>query len=180
MVNMDDVNEISKRRAEGLFGSSELSNFEVGTTAGLREIHRYLFGGLYPFAGEIRTQDASKMGFVFVGSADLPGVLAKIDEMPEGSFGEIIAKYVAMNRAHPFLDGNGQSMRIWLDLILKSRLGKCVEWARVDKMAYMSAMMWSGSGSVGVEALLERALTEKIYNHEVFLEGIAQSYRFEE
>src|SRR3989344_6531950 len=136
---MSNVDEVSKGRALQLFGSQELEGFEIGTTQGLQQIHVYLFGDLYDFAGQIRGKDISKGGFRFTTQLYLKESLAKIDELPATTFEEIVKKYVEMNVAHPFMEGNGRSMRIWLDLILKNSLKMCVDWARIDKMDYLNA-----------------------------------------
>lgn len=177
---MDNRDELSKKRALELFNNPKLLSFEVGTTKGLQQIHEYLFSGLYGFAGQIRTKNISKDNFRFASSLYLPDILTKIDEMPENSFEEIIAKYAEMNIAHPFLEGNGRSTRIWLDLILKKRLGKCIDWQKVDKSDYLSAMIRSHVNDLEIRELLRVALTDKIDDREVFMKGIEQSYYYEE
>jgi cell filamentation protein len=177
---MQNIDEISKERALALFGSKELDNFEIGTTKGLQQIHEYLFDGLYDFAGQIRTQNISKDNFRFANSIFLKDTLKTIEEMPENTFEEIIDKYAEMNIAHPFLEGNGRSTRIWLDLLLKENLGKCVDWARVDKNKYFEAIVRSHVNTLEVHELLRQALTDKINDREVFMKGIEQSYYYEE
>jgi len=177
---MKNVDEISKERAIKLFDSPEIKGFEVGTTKGLRQIHEYLFGDLYDFAGKIRTKDISKGGFRFASCLYLHDILAKIGEMPESTFEEIVAKYVEMNIAHPFMEGNGRSMRIWLDLILKKKLKKCVDWSGIDKADYLNAMQRSPVNDTEIRELLRTALTDKIDDREVFMKGIEQSYYYEE
>ncbi|MEK7113582.1 MAG: Fic family protein [Patescibacteria group bacterium] len=177
---MKNVDEISKERALKLFGSSEIEVFEVGTTRGLQQIHVYLFDGLYDFAGEIRKKDLSKGGFRFASHLYLTESLAKVEKMPEDTFEEIVAKYVEMNIVHPFMEGNGRSMRIWLDLILKKNLKKCVDWAKVDKMDYLNAMGRSPINDLEIRELLRGALTDKTDDREVFMKGIEQSYYYEE
>lgn len=177
---MQDIDGTSKERALKLFGSPELAGFEVGTMRGLQQIHEYLFGDLYSFAGKIRDKDISKGGFRFASYLYLPESLAKIEHMPESTFEEIIAKYVEMNIAHPFMEGNGRSMRIWLDLIFKKNLGQCVDWSRVDKAAYLSAMERSPVNNLEIRELLRGALTDQIDDREVFMKGIEQSYYYEE
>ena len=177
MVNIDDV---SKDRAKKLFESEEITSFEVGTFQGLKQIHKHLFGGLYDFAGEIRTKNISKGDFRFANVVYLQEVLSKIELMPEENFEQIIEKYAEMNVAHPFMEGNGRSMRIWLDLILKKRLGKCVDWQRIDKSEYLSAIIRSHVNSLELQELLRKALTEKVDDREVFMKGIEQSYYYEE
>lgn len=177
---MKKGDEISKKRAKNLFGSKEIASFEIGTTLGLVQIHKYLFSGLYDFAGEIRTKNISKGDFRFANVLYLEEVLVKIEKMPETSFEQIIEKYAEMNIAHPFMEGNGRSMRIWLDLILKKHLGKCIDWQKVDKNDYFSAMIRSHVNNLELQDLLRKALTEKINDREVFMKGIEQSYYYEE
>ncbi|MBL8160237.1 Fic family protein [Candidatus Saccharibacteria bacterium] len=177
---MQTIDEQSKKRAKALFGSPELSSFEIGTTKGLQQIHQYLFGDLYDFAGEIRTKNISKDGFRFANSLYLKDALRRIEEMPETTFEEIIEKYAEMNIAHPFMEGNGRSARIWLDLILKKRLGTCINWASIDKNDYFEAMIRSHVNSLELRELLRMALTDKIDDREVFMKGIDQSYYYEE
>lgn len=177
---MHNIDEISKQRAIKLFDSPELASFEVGTTKGLQQIHDYLFGGLYDFAGKIRDKNISKDNFRFANSLYLKEVLEKIEAMPESTFEEIIAKYAEMNIAHPFMEGNGRSARIWLDLILKKRLGNCIDWQHIDKNDYLSAMIRSHVNDLEVRELLRGALTDKINDRVVFMKGIEQSYYYEE
>ena len=177
---MQNIEEISKQRAIELFGSPDLSSFEVGTTKGLRQIHKYLFGGLYDFAGIIRKLNISKDGFRFTNSLYLEDALHRIETMPETTFEEIIEKYAEMNIAHPFMEGNGRSTRIWLDLILKKRLGKCIDWAAINKSDYLEAMIRSHVKVTELRELLRAALTDKIDDREVFMKGIEQSYYYEE
>lgn len=177
---MKDVDEKSKIRALKLFNSTELASFEVGTIKGLQQIHKYLFEDLYDFAGQIRTKNISKDNFRFANCLFLEKILGEIDKMPENTFEEIIEKYAEMNIAHPFMEGNGRSTRIWLDLILKKRLGKCINWAKIEKSDYLSAMIRSHVNSLELRELLRQALTEEIDNREVFMKGIEQSYYYEE
>ena len=177
---MKNVDEISKERAKKLFGSREIKDFEVGTTKGLQYVHAYLFEGLYDFAGQIRGKDISKGGFRFASHLYLRESLKKIDEMPESAFEQIVAKYVEMNIAHPFMEGNGRSMRIWLDLILKKNLGRCVDWAKIDKANYLNAMQRSPVNNLELRELLRAALTDEINDREVYMKGIDQSYYYEE
>lgn len=170
----------SKSKAYALFDSSLLGTIEVGTVKGLRQIHAYLFGGLYGFAGKIRTLDISKGGFQFAMVRFLPESLDAIEKMPEGSFGEIAGKYVEMNIAHPFMEGNGRSSRIWLDLMLKKNLRLCVDWSQIDKKSYLAAMEKSVSDSEPLKILLQSALTDKINDREVFMKGIDYSYYYEQ
>lgn len=177
---MQSIDEISKERAIKLFDSGDLSSFEVGTTKGLQQIHEYLFGGLYDFAGKIRKQNISKDGFRFANSLYLEEALGRIEQMPERTFDEIIEKYAEMNIAHPFMEGNGRSTRIWLDLILKKNLGKCINWDKVHKNDYLEAMIRSHVKATELRELLRGALTNKIDDREVFMKGIEQSYYYEE
>lgn len=170
----------SKEKAYSLFGSSLLDSIEVGTVSGLQQIHAYLFGGLYDFAGQIRQVNISKGGFTFAPTAFLHQTLANIELMPEGNFAEIVDKYVEMNVAHPFREGNGRTTRIWLDLILKKRLGMCVDWSRIDKYAYLSAMERSVVSTAAIKDLLRNALTDKVDDREIFMKGIDYSYYYEE
>jgi cell filamentation protein len=177
---MQDIDGISKKRAKELFDSVDLSSFEVGTTKGLQQVHQYLFKDLYGFAGEIRKLNISKDGFRFAHSLYLEDVLQRIEEMPETTFEEIIEKYAEMNIAHPFMEGNGRSTRIWLDLIIKKRLGMCIDWASINKNEYFEAMIRSHVKSTELRELLRTALTDKIDDREVFMKGIDQSYYYEE
>lgn len=177
---MQNIDEVSKQRAKELFGSSDLSSFEVGTTKGLQQIHLYLFKDLYDFAGNIRTLNISKDGFRFANTLYLKDALRRIEEMSEATFEVIIEKYAEMNIAHPFMEGNGRSTRIWLDLILKKRLGQCVDWASINKNDYFEAMIRSHVKSLELQELIRTALTDKIDDREVFMKGIDQSYYYEE
>ena len=170
----------SKTKAYALFESSFIDNIEVGTTKGLQQIHAYLFGGLYDFAGQIRQKNISKGGFQFAVSHFLGKTLKQIEEMPETTFDNIIDKYVEMNIAHPFMEGNGRSTRIWLDLILKKRLEKCVDWSKISKRDYMGAMKQSPINSNALKNLLKKALTDRINDRETFMKGIDYSYYYEE
>lgn len=170
----------SKAKAYALFESSLLDSIEVGTVKGLQQIHAYLFGGLYDFAGQIRQVNISKGGFTFAPAAFLHQTLENIERMPEGTFDEIADKYVEMNVAHPFREGNGRTTRIWLDLILKKRLRQCVDWSRIDKYAYLSAMEQSVADSTEIKSLLKDSLTNKVDDREMFMKGIDYSYYYEE
>jgi cell filamentation protein len=176
----ESIDGKSKTKAYALFESSFINSIEVGTTKGLQQIHAYLFGGLYDFAGQIRQKNISKKGFQFAVSRFLGDTLKQIEEMPETTFNEIIDKYVEMNIAHPFMEGNGRSTRIWLDLILKKRLKKCVDWSKISKRDYMNAMMLSPTKSSVLKTLLKNALTTKINDREMFMKGIDYSYYYEE
>lgn len=170
----------SKKKAYTLFESNLINEFEVGTAKGLQQILAYLFGGLYDFAGQIRQKNISKGGFQFAVSRFLGDTLKQIEEMPEMTFDEIVNKYVEMNIAHPFMEGNGRSTRIWLDLILKKRMKKCVDWSKISKRDYMNAMMLSPTKSNVLKTLLKNALTTKINDREMFMKGIDYSYYYEE
>ena len=174
------LDERSKQKAYELFDSGYINKIEIGTTKGLLQIHKFLFEGLVDYAGKVRQKNMSKGGFRFASAMYLDDILKKIENMPEGSYEEIIEKYVEMNIAHPFLDGNGRSMRIWLDLILKKNLKICVDWVRVDKFDYLSAMERSPVNSLEIRELLRGALTDKINDREVYMRGINQSYYYEE
>jgi cell filamentation protein len=170
----------SKKKAYTLFESNLIDNIEVGTAKGLQQIHAYLFGGLYDFAGQIRQKNISKGGFQFAVSHFLGATLRQIEQMPENTFDEISDKYVEMNIAHPFMEGNGRSARIWLDLILKKRLKKCVDWSKIGKNDYLKAMVRSSVNSTAIKKLLENALTDEINSREMFMKGIDYSYYYEE
>lgn len=170
----------SKKKAYTLFESNLLETIEVGTTKGLQQIHAYLFGGLYDFAGQIRQKNISKGGFQFAVSQFLRQTLKQVETLPETTFDEIVDKYVEMNIAHPFMEGNGRSTRIWLDLILKKRLRRCVDWSRISKQDYMNAMILSPTKSEELKRLLKNALTTKINDREMYMKGIDYSYYYEE
>jgi cell filamentation protein len=176
----ESIDGKSKAKAYALFESSFINNIEVGTTQGLQQIHAYLFGGLYDFAGQIRQKDISKGSFQFAVSRFLGATLKQIEVMPETTFDEIVNKYVEMNIAHPFMEGNGRSTRIWLDLILKKRLKKCVDWSKISKRDYMNAMMLSPTNNSVLKTLLEKALTTEVNSREMFMKGIDYSYYYEE
>ena len=176
----ESIDGKSKTKAYALFESSFVNSIEVGTTNGLKQIHAYLFGGLYDFAGQIRQKNISKGGFQFAVSHFLGDTLKQIEAMPETTFDEIASKYVEMNLAHPFMEGNGRSMRIWLDLILKKRLKKCVDWSKIGKTDYMNAMVKSAVNSSSLKELLKKALTSQIDSREMYMKGIDYSYYYEE
>jgi cell filamentation protein len=176
----ESVDGKSKTKAYALFDSSFIHSIEVGTTKGLQQIHGYLFGGLYDFAGQIREKNISKGGFQFVYAQHLRTTLELIDAMPQTSFDEIILKYAAMNKAHPFMEGNGRSTRIWLDLMLKKVIKQCVDWSKIAKEDYMNAMIISTVDYSIIAELIKRALTDKIKDREIFMKGIDYSYYYEE
>ena len=169
----------SKKKAYDLFESGLLAALEPGTVECLQQIHAYLFGGLYDFAGKIREKNISKGGFLFANAIYFSTILPSIERMPENTFEEIIDKYIEMNIAHPFLEGNGRSTRIWLDLMLKRTLKKCVDWSRIAKKQYLDAMKQSPSDSAPIKTLLISALTDEINNREMFMKGIDYSYYYE-
>ena len=176
----ETVDAKSKTKAYALFESSLLDSIEIGTVNGLKQIHGYLFGGLYDFAGKIRTVNISKGGFKFAAAEFLPETLDQIEKMSEDSFDQIIDKYEEMNVAHPFREGNGRTTRIWLDLILKRSLKKCVDWSQINKKDYLEAMEQSVLDSTKIKFLIQNALTDKINDREMFMKGIDYSYYYEE
>lgn len=177
---LDPIDEQSKKKALDLFQSSILDLSYIGKTKLLQQIHAYLFEGLYSFAGQIRTKTISKGGFTFANGDFLPQVLKDIDKMPDNTFPEIVDKYIEMNIAHPFMEGNGRSTRIWLDLLLKERLHQCVDWSKIEKEDYLTAMKESPLNSKPIFDLLSNALTNDIDDREIFMKGIDHSYYYEE
>lgn len=175
----DTIDGKSKTKAYALFESGLLASLEPGSVKCLQQIHAYLFGGLYEFAGQIRDKNISKGGFKFANAYYFPSILPNIEKMPETTFEEIIDKYVEMNVAHPFMEGNGRSMRIWLDLMLKRTLKKCIDWSKVNKNTYLEAMRKSVVDSSELKNLLKAALTGKINDREMFIKGIDYSYYYE-
>ena len=169
----------TKEKALKLFETKELDNFEVGTFKGLAQMHKYLFEDIYEFAGKIRKENISKSNFRFASAMYLKEALNKIDEMPQTTFDEIIKKYVEMNVAHPFREGNGRTTRIWLDFILKKEIGKLVDWRKIDKQDYLLAMERSPIKDTEIKLLLKEALTDKINDREVYMKGIDASYNYE-
>lgn len=170
---------ISKTKAVKMFETGFFDDLEAGTFDSLSKIHKYLFDEIYPFAGEIRTENIAKSNFRFAPVMYLKVSLEHIDSMPQSNFGEIIDKYVEMNVAHPFREGNGRSTRIWLDLILKKEIGKVVDWSKVDKEDYLLAMERSPVKTVEIKELLRQALTSDVNNREVYMKGIDASYHYE-
>lgn len=171
--------KISKTKALELFETGRLDKFEVGTFRGLSQIHKYLFDEIYDFAGKVRTVNISKGGFRFASVMYLETALANIEKMPQSTFDEIIEKYVEMNVAHPFREGNGRSTRLWLDAILKKELRQVIDWSHIDKEDYLLAMERSPIKDVEIKALLKAALTDKINDREVYMKGIDASYHYE-
>lgn len=180
MGNFIDEEFLSKKRAVELWDKGFINDFEVGTYKGLQEIHGFLFQDIFEFAGKTRDVNLSKGNFRFANLLYLDSNLAIIERMPEGSFDEIIEKYVEMNVAHPFREGNGRATRIWLDLMLKRNLDVCVDWASVDRADYLSAMERSPVNSLEIKHLLKNALTNRVDDRGVYLRGIQQSYVYED
>ena len=171
--------KISKQKAKQLFESGEINRIEVGTFNGLAQIHAILFGDLYDFAGKVRDVNIAKGNFRFAPVMYLEASLAHISKMPQGNFNQIVEKYVEMNIAHPFREGNGRATRIWLDLILKQEINQVIDWNAVDKSDYLSAMERSVVKDIEIKHLLQLALTDKINDRELFMKGIDISYYYE-
>ena len=171
--------KITKLKAKQLFEKGKLNSFEVGTFKGLSEIHKALFEDIYDFAGKIRTENISKSNFRFASAMYLKEALKQIDKMPQSNFEEIIDKYIEMNIAHPFREGNGRSTRIWLDMILKKEIGKVVDWSKINKEDYLLAMERSPIKNTEIKLLLKEALTDKVDDREVYMKGIDASYNYE-
>ena len=177
LANIEE--KITKKKALQLFENGMLDSFEVGTFKGLSQIHKFLFEDIYEFAGKIRTENISKSNFRFASAMYLEEALKKIDIMPQSNFDEIIEKYIEMNIAHPFREGNGRSTRIWLDMILKKEIGKVIDWSKIDKEDYLLAMERSPVKNTEIKFLIRDALTDKINDREVYMKGIDASYRYE-
>ena len=175
---MNKVDEKSLENAKRLFASNDINSIEVGTVKGLKQIHKYLFDGLYDFAGQIRKKNISKGNFRFANALYLEDILKKIETMKENTLDDIINKYVEMNIAHPFLEGNGRSARIWLDLILKKRLNKIVNWENIDKKLYLQAMERSPINTLEIKTLIENNLTDN-FSLETYFKGVETSYYYE-
>ena len=178
-MTQNEINQLSIEKAKQLFASGQVYDIEVGTTAGLQAIHRALFDGLYPFAGQIRTLNISKGGFRFANSLYLKAALNAIEKMPQTTFEQIVAKYVEMNIAHPFMEGNGRATRIWLDMMLRHSLGKVVDWRKIQREDYMQAMERSPINDLELRFLLQNSLTAETDDRDVIFHGIAQSYYYE-
>ena len=174
------IDEQSKLKAYALFENGIINDIEIGTITGLKQIHAYIFGGLYDFAGQIRKLNISKGGFVFASVGYLDETLKQIEKMPENNLENIVKKYVEMNVAHPFMEGNGRTTRIWLDMILKKNLSKCIDWSLIDKTEYLEAMKQSVTDYSEIYRLIENALTDKIADREIFMKGVDYSYYYEE
>ncbi len=178
-MTQNEIDKISIDKAKQLFESGRIAEIEVGTVRGLQEIHSALFSGLYPFAGQIRTLNISKGGFRFANSLYLVPAIEAIEKMPENTFEDIVAKYVEMNIAHPFMEGNGRATRIWLDMILKRSLGKVIDWRKITKEAYMQAMERSPINDLELRVLLQSALSDDTEDRDIIFHGIEQSYYYE-
>ncbi len=175
-----DEEKLSKIRARELWDKKLIDTFDVGTVRGLQQIHTYLFQDVFNFAGHIRTVNIAKGNFRFAPILFLTDNLKIIDTMPTETFDDIVEKYIEMNIAHPFREGNGRSMRIWLDLLLKTRISQCIDWSKVDKYQYLSAMERSPVNSLELRMLLQSALTHDIDNRDVYMRGIQSSYQYED
>ena len=175
----DPVDEQSKKKAYELYANSILEDSETGTIKGLQQIHGYLFEGLYDFAGKVRNKNISKGGFTFANCQFFDEIFKQVENMPEENADQIIDKYIEMNIAHPFMEGNGRATRIWLDQILKKRIQKCVDWQRIDKKEYLSAMEQSPVNPEPIKTLITASLTDNINDREIFMKGIDYSYYYE-
>ena len=178
-MNTNEIDKLSLAKAHALFETGDINRIEVGTVKGLCDIHRYLFEGLYSFAGKIRTLNIAKGNFRFANCMYLDVMLPVIEKMPETTFEEIVAKYVEMNIAHPFREGNGRSARIWLDQILKKELRQVIDWSRVYKEDYLLAMERSPIRDIEIKHVLKVALTSEIHDRDIYMKGIDTSYYYE-
>lgn len=178
-IELAKEEKITKVKALELFDTKKIDEFAVGTFEGLSKIHKYLFSDIYEFAGKIRKENLAKGNFRFASSMYLEDILSKIDDMPQKSFDDIIKKYVEMNIAHPFREGNGRSMRIWLDMILKKEINKVIDWSKIDKEEYLLSMERSPIKETEIKILLEQALTDKINDRKIYMKGIDASYGYE-
>ncbi len=178
-MNTSEIDAKSLEKAKALFETGDIDKIEIGTVQGLRGIHKYLFDGLYDFAGVIRNKNISKAGFRFANCLYLDVILPVIEKMPESTFDDIVAKYVEMNVAHPFMEGNGRSTRIWLDMMLKKNIGKVVDWHKIDKEDYLQAMERSPVKDLELRMLLLPSLTAMVNDRNVIFKGLEQSYFYE-
>lgn len=174
-----EIDEKSLMLARRLYETGEIAKIEIGTVAGLQAIHRFIFNGLYPFAGEIRQKNITKGGFRFANCLYLKEALAAVERMPEDTFEQIVEKYVEMNVCHPFMEGNGRATRIWLDLIFRRSLGKMVDWSRIDREEYLLAMERSPIKDLEIRSLLQEALTDRLDDREIIFKGLEMSYYYE-
>lgn len=179
-IELSNLEErLTKKKAIELFETGDLENLEIGTFKGLSQIHKYLFEDIYDFAGKVRKENISKNNFRFASAMYLEEALEKIDKMPQSNFNQIIEKYIEMNVAHPFREGNGRSTRIWLDQILKKGMNQVIDWSKVDKEDYLLAMERSPIKNTEIKLLLKEALTDKINDREIYMKGIDASYSYE-
>ena len=174
-----EIDEKSLMLARRLYETGEIAKIEIGTVAGLQAIHRFIFNGLYPFAGEIRQKNIAKGGFRFANCLYLKEALAAVERMPEDTFEQIVEKYVEMNVCHPFMEGNGRATRIWLDLIFRRSLGKMVDWSRIEREEYLLAMERSPIKDLEIRSLLQEALTDRLDDREIIFKGLEMSYYYE-
>ena len=174
-----EIDEKSLMLARRLYETGKIAKIEIGTVAGLQAIHRFIFNGLYPFAGEIRQKNIAKGGFRFANCLYLKEALAAVERMPEDTFEQIVEKYVEMNVCHPFMEGNGRATRIWLDLIFRRSLGKMVDWSRIDREEYLLAMERSPIKDLEIRSLLQEALTDRLDDREIIFKGLEMSYYYE-